>query len=57
MKLQFANDKLGKATWVLRGGAGGENVEAYFGGMTTQDYILVSLQAQFPLLSVEAGKE
>lgn len=46
-KLQFENRKLGKATWVLRGGAGGENVEAYFGGFTTQDYIVVSLQAQF----------
>lgn len=46
-KLAFYNKALGKARWVLRGGTGGDQIDADFGGFTTQDFIVVTLTAQF----------
>lgn len=45
--LAFSNKKLGNAKWVLREGTGGAQIDADFGGITTQDFIVVKLTADF----------
>ena len=47
-KVMFRDPKdLGFARWVLRGGEGGEKVQANFGGISTQDFIPADLTAVF----------
>lgn len=46
-KVKFQNAALGKAKWVLRGGEGGEKVQADFGSFSTQYSIPADLTAVF----------
>lgn len=46
-KLAFESEELGSAEWVARSRRGGDIVQAYFGGMTTLDYEVVTLAADF----------
>ncbi|KFY02246.1 hypothetical protein O988_02285 [Pseudogymnoascus sp. VKM F-3808] len=44
-QLSFTNEKIGKATWVARPNGVDGTVYGYFGGVTTQDYVVVTLAA------------
>ncbi|KFZ15417.1 hypothetical protein V502_05621 [Pseudogymnoascus sp. VKM F-4520 (FW-2644)] len=44
-QLSFTNEKIGKATWIARPNGVDGTVFGYFGGPTTQDYVVVTLAA------------
>ncbi|KFY06658.1 hypothetical protein V492_07862 [Pseudogymnoascus sp. VKM F-4246] len=52
-QLAFTNEKIGTATWVARPNGVDGTVYGYFGGVTTPDYVVVTLAAS-PVASTES---
>ncbi|OBT80490.1 hypothetical protein VF21_00846 [Pseudogymnoascus sp. 05NY08] len=46
-QLSFTNEKIGTAKWIARPSGVDGTVFGYFGGPTTQDYVVVTLAASF----------
>ncbi|OBT44360.1 hypothetical protein VE00_07080 [Pseudogymnoascus sp. WSF 3629] len=46
-QLSFTNEKIGTAQWIARPSGVDGTVFGYFGGPTTQDYVVVTLAASF----------